>query len=143
MPGRCGPFDNGAAVRERAEVLHLVVVRAGNRQPRWIGTGREEQRTIRPIRSVVETHRPPGRIDRYHATAEDQLDTLLHVEVIRPERDPIVLRFTGEEVLRQVRPIDGWISIGADQKERSVVPLAPEHLGRGHACRSSADDDDR
>ena len=137
------PLDNGAAVRERAEVTHLVVVRAGNRQPRGIGAGRKEQRAVRALRSVVETHDPPGRIDRRHATAEEQLDAPLHVEVIRPERDPIVLGFTGEEVLRQVWPIDGRIGIGADHQERTVVPLAPQHLGRRHARRTSADDDDR
>ena len=41
----------------------MVVVRAGNLQPHGIGTGREEQRAIRTIRPIVETHGPPGRID--------------------------------------------------------------------------------
>ena len=66
-----------------------------------------------------------------------------HVEVIRPERNPIVLCVAGEEVLRQVRAVDGWVGIGADQRHRAVVRLAPEHLGRGHSRRPTADNHDR
>ena len=42
VSGLSGPFDDGAAVRERAEVAHLIVVRAGNRQSHRIGAGRQE-----------------------------------------------------------------------------------------------------
>ncbi len=97
-PGRCGPFDDRAAVRERAQV-----VAPGRRPRRESAAARDRRRSRGAARrygrsdpSSRRTVRRAGSIDD-HAMAEHQLDALLHVEVIRPERNPIVLRFTGED----------------------------------------------
>jgi hypothetical protein len=137
---RCRPFDDGAAVRERPQIANPIVLRAGDREPNGLGAGREEQRAVLTLRSIVETHHARGGVDRRHATTQNEVDALLHVELIRPERDPIVLRFTREEIFRQVRPIDGRIRVGTDHGKGAAVALAPQHLGRGHAGGPTADD---
>src|SRR5215467_12610390 len=71
-----------------------------------------------------------------------QVDAAFGIEVVRPERDPIVLRLAGQVILGKIRSVDGWIRVGADYRDRSVVPLATQHVGGGEASGAAADDHD-
>jgi hypothetical protein len=48
---------------------------------------------------VIETHSPRFRIERRRTAAEYELDLALVVLLLRPDRHPVVLRFTGQVVL--------------------------------------------
>ena len=100
---------------ERAQIEHLRSVGAGNRRPHRIGASRDQQRAELPMRAIVERHGARRRIDRGHATAQLQIDAALAVQIRRPQRNPVVLRFAGQVVLRQVRPIDRRIVVALNR----------------------------
>ena len=73
---------------------------------------------------------------------EAQLDAVLAIETRRAQRHPFLGRVAGEIILGQVRPIDRRRVVAAQHDDAAVVVLAPQHLGRGKAGGSAADDDD-
>lgn len=135
--------DNGTAVGKRSEIVHLRGLVTGNGQPHRIGTGGNQEAAELAPGSVRESHGPPGRIDRGHGSSEQQLDPFLAVEILRPQRNPVVLRLTCQEVLRQVGAIDGRILIGADHCDRTVIAFATQHVRRCQASGPATENHDR
>ena len=90
----------------------------------------------------VEADRPRRRIDRRDTRSEHELDVPLLVQLRRPHRDPVVLRFAGEIVLREVRTIDRRVLIAADDRDGIRVALTAQHVGCREAGGAAADDDD-
>ncbi len=135
-------FHDRPAVGERAQVENLVLVVAGNGQAHGIGAGREQQRAVIAARAVLEADRARGRIDRRDTRSEHELDVPLLVQLRRPHRNPVVLRFSGEIVLRQVRTIDRRVLIAADDRDRVRVAFTTQHVGSRVAGGAAADDDD-
>ena len=61
----------------------------------------------------------------------------------RPERNPVFLCLARQIILRQVWPIAGRGSVGAQHDERAIVAFATENVRGREASRAPADDDDR
>ena len=53
-PRRCRPRDDGAAVGERAQRVHVRQVGARQRQPHRLGAGRQQQRVVGDLAAVAE-----------------------------------------------------------------------------------------
>ena len=90
-------------------------------------------RGMQQLAAAIECNETRRRIDRRDARPKLQVDALLGVELVRPQRDPLVLRLAGQELLRQVRAIGRRRVVGADHRDRAVVAFAAEHLCRGQA----------
>ena len=140
--GALRALDDRPAVGERAQVENLVLVVAGNGQAHGIGARREQQRAVFAARAVLEADRARGRIDRRDPRSEHELDVPLLVQLRRPHRNPVVLRFSGEIVLREVRTIDRRVLIAADNRDGVRVAFTAQHVGSREARGTAADDDD-
>ena len=138
-----GRVDDGAAIGERAQHVDMRLVGARDRQPHRLGAGRQQQ-------PVVGNGVAAGDDDVARASAsiagdlgvEPQVDAGFGVEVVRPQRQPVLRRAAGEIVLRQVGPVDRRRGIVAQHHDAAAIILPPQHLGRGKARRATADDDD-
>ena len=82
------------------------------------------------------------RVDADDFGVEAQFDAVLGVELVRPQRQPILRRAAGEIVLRQVGPVDRRRGILAQHDDAAAEAAPPQHLGRRKARRTAADDDD-
>ena len=142
MFGRARLVDEGATVREGTQIVHLRAVGARDRQTHRIGAGRNQQRAERAPRAAFEHNLSRADVDRRHARAEQQLDAPFREVLRRPQRNPVVLRMTGEIVFRQVRPIARRCIIRADHRDRAVISFPSEHVGRRQPGAAAADDDD-
>ena len=68
--------------------------------------------------------------------------SVLGIELVRPQRQPILRRAAGEIVLRQVGPVDRRRGVAAQHDDAAAEAAPPQHLGRRKARRPAADDDD-
>ena len=91
---------------------------------------------------VRELDLPALHVDAGDLRLEPQIDPVLGIEAVGPQRHPILLRVAGEVVLGQVRPVDRRRIVVAQHDDASLEMHAPEHLGRGEAGGASADDHD-
>ena len=135
--------DQRSAVVERAQIVHVGQVCARHVEAHDARAGREQERIEGHTAAVGHRYRASLRIEGGDGRIEPDLDLLFLVEVGRAQRDPILRRLAGEEVLRQVRPVVRGRIVGAEHGDRAAVALAPQHLGCRVACRAAADDDDR
>ena len=113
---------NRPAVREPPEIVHGNRRRAGERQPHGFGARGEQQRVERVRRAALQPHLLARDVDRLHARVEPQVDLVVRVELGRPERNPVLLRRTGQIILGQVRPIDRRVIVGAEHRDGPVEP---------------------
>ncbi len=68
---------------------------------------------------------------------------LIGVVVCGPERNPVFLRLARQIVFRQVWPIAGRGSVGAQHDEWAIVAFAAEDVGGRQASCTPSNDDDR
>ena len=117
-------------------------VRAGDREPHRFGAGREQQPVVRDHAAVGECHRVVFRIDRRDVDLQAQIDMVVAVKVIRPQRQPVLRRAAGEIVLRKVRAVDWRRIVVAQHHDAALIILPPQHLGGSESGRAAADDHD-
>ena len=130
-------------VGERAQRVHVRLVGTWDRQTNRLGAGRQQQAgRKRPCSRRRARPRPPLHIDAGDLRLEPQLDAVLGIEAVRPQRHPILRRIAGEIILGEIRPVDRRRIVVAQHDDASLILLAPELLGRGKASRAAADDHD-
>jgi len=81
-------------------------VRARNGEPHRLCAGRKQELVVRNRAAIGERQAIVSRVDRRDIGRQPQIDMVVAVEIIRPQRQPVFRRAAGEIVLRQVRPVD-------------------------------------
>ena len=140
--GILGIGDDGAGIVERTQDMDMPLAGAGNRQPHRLGAGREQQAVVRHGLAVGERDMAGLGVDRSHIGRELQVDLLVRIETLRPQRHPFLRRAAGEIILREIGPIDRRRRVVGEHGDLAAVAVTPQHLGRGKAGRAAADDDD-
>ena len=97
--------DDGAAVGQRAQVVHVRQILAGQAEMDRLGAGREQQRVVWKRRALPRAPPSSRRCRCASPRAAHEIDVMLGVEVRRAQRDPLLGRVAGEVVLREVRPV--------------------------------------
>ena len=120
----------------------MRLVGAGNRETDRLGASCQQQAVVGDRAPVRELNLPPRHIDAGDLRPEPQIDTVLGIEALGPQRDPILLRISGEVILGQVRPVDGRHIVVAQHHDASLEMVTPEHLCCREAGGASADDHD-
>ena len=64
------------------------------------------------------------------------------IEVVRPQRQPILRRAAGEIILGQIGPIDRRRGVVAHHDDAAAKTAPAQHFGRRKSGRAAADDDD-
>src|SRR5258708_21522864 len=95
-----------------------------------------------PPSSILEHDFPRSHVDAGGVRAKSQIDAVLRIEAVGPQRDPLLRCLSSEIILREIGPIDGWHFLAAYYDKVSLVSLATQFLGRREACRPAAHDDD-
>ena len=135
--------DDRPAVGEGAQRVDVGLLGARDRQPDRLGARGQQQRLPLDRRPVAQRRDAPARVDRGDAGAHPQIDPVLGIELARAQRDPFLGGGPREIVLREVGAIVGWVGVGPDQHDGSLVALPAQHLRCGMAGRAGADDQDR
>ena len=138
-----GRGDERAAVGPAAQIVHMGHPGTVYAEPHGFGTGGQQQRTVVLTAAVLELHLALRGVDGNDARVQLQVDAVLAVELGRTQRDPVFGRRASEIALGQVGSIAGQRVVRTEQRDRAFVVFAPQHLGRGIACRAATDDDDR
>ena len=94
--------DKGAAVGERAQVVHMFERRPRYIQPHRLEAGGEQQLVVGVTTAVGEQHVPALRIERGSGRIQFQVDAVLPVERRRTQRIRFCGRRAREEALRKV-----------------------------------------
>ena len=134
--------DDGAAVRERTQRVHMGLVGAGYRKPHRLRTGRQQQPVVGDVFASADDEFAGLRIDAGDFHVEAQFDSVRGIEVVRPQRQPILRRRAGEIVLGQIGPVDGRRGIAAEHDQGAAEAAPPQHLRGREARRPASDDDD-
>ena len=92
--------DKSAAVRERAQIVHVREITARDLEPHRVGAGGEEERAIGVPAAIRQLYVPAPYVDRGHACAQAQVDFVVFIEFCRPEEIRLVGRGAGEIALR-------------------------------------------
>src|SRR5262245_51243667 len=135
---RLGIVDDRLAVAERAERVHVWLVGAGDREANRLGPRCQQQSVVGDRAPIRELDLPPPHIDAGDFRLEPQIDTILGIEALRPQRDPILLSVSGEVVLGQIRPVYRRCIVVAQNDDTPLVMRAPQHLGCSKAGGASA-----
>ena len=83
LRGRFGLCDQRAAVGERAQIMNMAEVRAGNVEPDRLGAGRKQKRAVAHAGAVRELDLPLAGVDPRHARVQAHIDLVLPIEVRR------------------------------------------------------------
>ena len=103
------------------------------------GSGRENERVPHEV-AASRAREPAHRVDPLHPDPELEVDL-----EIGPDGRPLEEEFLAgarEELLRESRPLVGWVWLFADECDRSVEALRAERLRAAAAREAGADDDD-
>ena len=118
-------------------------LRARNLEPHGLGPGRQQQ-PIEFERAPVGERQPPRlRVEAVGDDAEPQVDPILGIETLRPQRQPFLRRAAGEIVLREIGAIERRRVLGAQHDELAREPQAPQFRRGREARRAAADDHHR
>jgi hypothetical protein len=71
---------------------------------------------------------------------QSQIDMVVAVEIIRPQRQPVCWRAAGEIILGEVRPVDRRRIVIAQHHDAAAKVLTPQHLGCCESGGAAADD---
>ncbi len=135
-------LDDGAAVGNGAQGVHVRLVRARNLQFDRLGAGREQQPVERQLVAIAERDGARLRIDRCNVGVEPEIDARVLIIVLAPQRQPILGCTAGEVILGEVRPVDRHRAVIAQHGDGAGKALAPKRLGGRKAGRTTADDDE-
>ena len=106
--------DDGAAVRERTQRVHMRLVGTGYRKPHWLRARRQQQSVVRHPFASGENEFAGLRIDPRDFTVEPQFNSVRGIEIVRPQRHPVHRRGAGQIILGQIRTVDGRRGIVAE-----------------------------
>ena len=142
LVGLSGLCNQRAAVVERAQIMNMIEVRAGNVEPDRLRAGRKQKRAITPMLAVRELDcRFPG-VDPCHARVQSDVDLVLLIEVRGPQQRPLLGCPAGQIILGQVGPIGGQRRIGAQHRDRPGIAFVAKRFGSHISGRATADDHD-
>jgi len=122
--------------------MHVRLIGGRNRQPHRLGAGRQQQAVVTEARPVGAPHLALLRIDGDDLGLEPQIDLAVAVEILRAQRHPVFRRAAGEIILGQIGPVDRRRRVVADHRDAAAEAVATQHLSRGEARGTAADDDD-
>src|ERR1700730_15782293 len=137
----CG-FNDRPAIRKRAQDMNVRLVSARDRQPNRLGTRRQQQAVIGNGAATGDDDFARLDIDRSDIAFKLEVDAGLGVKTVRTQRQPVLRRAAGKIILRQIRPIHRRRGIVAEHHDAAAKLLPPQHLSRGKARRTTADDHD-
>ncbi len=103
--------------------------------------GGDDEAVVVELLAVVERQRAAAQVERRGTSTEAPLDREHLVDGGR-QHDAVGLPLTGEDLLRQRRPVVGGVGLVADHDDAARVALVAERLGRLHAGDGRAGDDD-
>ena len=141
-PRAVGQCNDGAGIGQRAQHVNMGLVRARYRQAHRLRAGRQQQAVVGDGLAAGRDDMTCAGVDRRDLGVEPQVDLRLGVEIIRPQRQPVLRRAAGEIILGQVRPVHRRRRLGAQHHDAAAIILPPQHLGCGKARRATADDHD-
>ena len=130
-----------AGVGEGAQGVDVLVALEEGQPPRG-AAGRDQQLLVAQLLAGVEPHGAGARVERLGAGAEQELDPFLLVPPGGPVGDGLLLDRAGQQLLRERRPVVGWVGLGADDPDRPVVAAAAERLRAALGRQAAADDQD-
>jgi len=136
------PLDDGPALRERAQDMHVRTIRPGDGETPRLGAGGQQEGAIGEGSSTLEGDGVAGGIDARGGIVGDEGDVLLGVELGRAEGDPLLRRLAGQVVLGQVRAIHRAGGLGRHEGDGTGIPGAPQCLRGGGAGGTAAHDHD-
>jgi hypothetical protein len=134
--------DDRAAVGEGAQVVDPRIVRTGYLEAHGIGAGGNQERSELEGTTVSQKDALPRHVERLDRGIHEELDPFFRVVLGRPQGNPGLFRRPRQVVLRKIRPVARRRIVGADERDRPLVALAPEHVRRGQTGGSTSDDDD-
>ena len=137
----CG-FNDRPAIRKRAQDVDMRLVSTRDRQPNRLSAGRQQQAIIRNGAATGDDDIARFGIDRFNIALKPQVDAGLRVKTVRTQRQPVLRRATGKIILRQIRPVHRRRGIVAEHHDAAAKLLPPQHVRRGKARRTTADDHD-
>ena len=120
----------------------MTELRAGNREADGSSARRQQQSAPPELFPAGQRDRPGGWIDPLDPRPDAQLDAALPVELIRPEREPLLAGVPGQEILRQVRAIHRAARLAVEEHHAALVSFFAQGLGRDRASSSGAHDHD-
>ena len=135
--------DDRAAVGERPQVADVGQRGARDVERHGLGPRREQQAAVLHRSAVGEHRTPPRDVELADLDARHELDLLLGEELGRHERQPLLRCLTGEEILREIRPVDGRRGFRADESHGTAVAFPSQGHRRHETRRSGTHDDDR
>ena len=93
-----GQGNDRAGIGQRAQHVNMRLVRARYRQPHRLRAGRQQQAVVGDGLAAGRDDMARVGVDRRDLGVEPQVDLRLGVEIIRPQRQPILRRAAGEIV---------------------------------------------
>src|SRR5262245_8035787 len=133
--------DDALAIRQRAQHMNVRLAGARDRQADGFGTGCQQQPLVTNLLASCQYHLLGARIDGGDTRLELQVNAVLGVVAIGPQRQPVLRSVTGQIVLGEIGPIHGRHRIFAQDTDGTLVVATPQHFGRGKAGRTAADND--
>ena len=117
-------------------------VGARDRQFHRLGASRQQQAVEGNPAAIGKRDLARARIDTGRMRLQPQVDAIVSVKTLRPQRDPVLGRGAGEIILGEIGPVDGSGVVVAEHDNAAAILLAAEHLGGGETCRSASNDHD-
>ena len=126
----------------RAQGVHMRQIGAGNSEPHRLGARRQQQGAISHPAAIGQFQVALRDINACHARTQPHVDVVLSVERLRPQRQPLGRRRTGQVVFGQVGPVARQGRIGAQQRDGAGIAFTAQGFGSGLPGRTTADDHD-
>ena len=137
-----GMLDDRAAVVERPEREDMRLVGARDRQADRLGAGGQQQLVEVEAAPVSQPNASLARIQGGDRRVEFQADAPPFIEARGFEEDPRLRSLAGEEILGEVRSVDGRLGIGRKDRHLAAEPLAAQPLCGREAGSTTSDDDE-
>ena len=107
--------DKSAAVRERAQIVHVREITSGYLEPHRVCAGGEKERAIGEPAAIRQLYIPAPYIDRGHACTQAQVNFVVFIEFRRSEQIS-----TCRTRCRRDSPSIGWVDRRASTYRRSA-----------------------
>ena len=141
--GICRPRDDRPAIAKTAKHEKIVRRRAGHGEANRFGSRRQQQPVIAKPFAAREHDLALARLDACDVRVEPELDGVLVVETLGPQRYPLFRGRSREIVLGQVRPVDRGGIVAAQHHQTSLPLLPAQHFGGGKSRSAAANNHDR
>ena len=136
------PLTQPIGLRQAAQVVDLLQLGSGNREPAGLCAGRQQQPVIAQPLTAAEHDLGRPRLDALDGRGGAQLDRPIRVEGLVVDIDLVEPGLAAQIVLRQRWALVRALRLGADQHDASVEALLAQLGGRRGAGQARADDDE-